>query len=93
MTELLSQAYAPKEGLFFPAPTLRAATREITDPLTTMAPGKTGVLNLIDLANLDTVSFIATDDLGRVHPDGTFEVLGRMDASDVRGCNLLVGSQ
>jgi len=92
MTELLSQAYAPKAGLFFPAPTLRASTREITDPLTTMALGKTGVLNLIDLANLDTISFIATDDLGRVHSNGTFEVLGRMDASDVRGCNLLVGS-
>jgi hypothetical protein len=90
MTELLSQAYAPKKGVFLPAPTLRATTREITDPLTTMATGKTGALNLIDLANLDTISFIATDDLGRVRPNGTFEVLGRMDASDVRGCNLLV---
>jgi hypothetical protein len=93
MTELLSQAYAPKAGIFLPAPTMRVATREITDPFATTAPGKTGALNLIDLANLDTISFIATDDLGRVHPDGTFEVLGRMDASDMRGCNLLVGSQ
>ncbi|WP_020569214.1 long-chain-fatty-acid--protein ligase [Neolewinella persica] len=92
MTELLSQAYAPEAGLFYPAPTLRATTREITDPLTATAPGKTGALNLIDLANLNTISFIATDDLGRVNADGTFEVLGRMDASDVRGCNLLVHS-
>jgi hypothetical protein len=90
MTELLSQAYAPKAGVFLPAPTLRASTREITDPFASTQPGKTGALNLIDLANLDTISFIATDDLGRVKDDGTFEVLGRMDASDVRGCNLLV---
>ena len=90
MTELLSQAYAPKNGVFHPAPTLRVHVREITDPFATLVPGKTGALNLIDLANLDTISFIATDDLGRTRPDGTFEVLGRMDASDVRGCNLLV---
>ncbi len=90
MTELLSQAYAPKNGLFFPAPTLRARARDITDPLSAVAPGKTGALNLTDLANLDTISFIATDDLGRVYKDGSFEVLGRLDASDVRGCNLLV---
>lgn len=90
MTELLSQAYAPQNGRFLPAPTLRAATRQLTDPLSPTIPGKTGPLNLTDLANLDTVSFIATDDLGRVYPDGSFEVLGRMDASDLRGCNLLV---
>lgn len=90
MTELLSQGYAPQNGIFHPAPTLRAATREITDPFSPAERGKTGALNLMDLANLDTISFIATDDLGRIHPDGTFEVLGRMDASDVRGCNLLV---
>lgn len=90
MTELLSQAYAPRDGLFLPAPTLRVAAREITDPFSEVAPGKTGALNLTDLANLDTISFIAADDLGRVHADGSFEVLGRMDASDVRGCNLMV---
>lgn len=90
MTELLSQAYAPQNGRFLPAPTLRVTTREITDPLAATAAGKTGALNLIDLANLDTISFIAADDLGRVYPDGSFEVLGRLDASDVRGCNLLV---
>lgn len=90
MTELLSQAYAPKDGIFLPAPTLRARARDITDPLSIVAHGKTGALNLTDLANLDTISFIATDDLGRVYEDGSFEVLGRLDASDVRGCNLLV---
>ncbi|SEQ69597.1 acyl transferase [Neolewinella agarilytica] len=90
MTELLSQAYAPREGVFLPAPTLRASTREITDPLSPTPVGRNGALNLIDLANVDTISFIATDDLGRVQANGSFEVLGRMDASDVRGCNLLV---
>lgn len=90
MTELLSQAYAPRNGVFIPAPTLRATAREITDPLSTVSTGKTGALNLTDLANLDTISFIATDDLGRVNADASFEVLGRMDTSDVRGCNLLV---
>ncbi|MCF8245240.1 MAG: acyl transferase [Saprospiraceae bacterium] len=90
MTELFSQAYSTGDGLFRPASTLRAFTREITDPLTPQLPGKTGILNLIDLANFDTCSFIATDDLGRVFPDGSFEVLGRVDNSDVRGCNLLV---
>lgn len=90
MTELLSQAYAPEKGIFRPAPTLRVSTRQITDPLSPTPTGKTGALNLMDLANLDTISFIASDDLGRLYADGTFEVLGRMDASDVRGCNLLV---
>ena len=90
MTELLSQAYAPRDGRFLPAPTLRASLRELTDPGAQPPSGKTGALNLTDLANLDTISFLATDDLGRVYPDGSFEVLGRMDASDVRGCNLLV---
>lgn len=90
MTELLSQAYAPVAGRFIPAATLAAFTREVSDPLRLRNDARTGALNLIDLANLDTISFIATDDLGRVYPDGTFEVLGRMDASDTRGCNLLV---
>lgn len=91
MTELLSQAYAPRDGVFLPAPTMRVHARQITDPFARAAPGKTGVLNVTDLANVDTLSFIATDDLARVRPDGTFEVLGRLDAADVRGCNLLVG--
>ncbi len=90
MTELLSQAYARQEGLFYPAPTMRVAARERTDPFQLQPPGRTGALNIIDLANVDTISFIATDDLGRVYEDHSFEVLGRLDASDVRGCNLMV---
>lgn len=90
MTELLSQAYSRGGGIFHPAPSMRVWARDITDPLSPARPGKTGALNLIDLANLDTVSFIATDDLGRIRPDGGFEVLGRLDAGDLRGCNLLL---
>ena len=91
MTELLSQAYAPSRGRFLPAPTLRVLPRDVTDPFAQPDYGRTAALNLIDLANLDTISFIASDDLGRVYADGSFEVLGRMDFSDMRGCNLLVG--
>lgn len=90
MTELLSQAYSKGEGVFYPAPTMRVVAREINDPFQWQQMGKTGVLNIIDLANIDTISFIATDDLGRVQEDGAFEVLGRLDASDLRGCNLLL---
>lgn len=91
MTELFSQAYAKQAGIFEPIPTLKALTRMTTDPLSIEREvGRLGVLNLIDLANLDTISFIATDDLGRVFADGTFEVLGRLDNADIRGCNLLV---
>jgi hypothetical protein len=90
MTELFSQAYSKGEGRFFPAPSMRVFSREITDPLTRQLPGKTGVLNIIDLANFDTCSFIATEDLGRVAADGSFEVLGRLDDTDIRGCNLMV---
>jgi phenylacetate-coenzyme A ligase PaaK-like adenylate-forming protein len=90
MTELLSQAYSQGEGIFQAAPTLRVWTREVTDPFQPMAAGRTGALNVIDLANLDTISFIATDDLGKVFADGSFEVLGRLDAGDIRGCNLLL---
>ncbi|GIV31056.1 MAG: hypothetical protein KatS3mg029_0407 [Saprospiraceae bacterium] len=90
MTELLSQAWSKGHGRFTPAPTLRVHAREITDPLAPQAPGRTGVLHLIDLANIDSCAFIATEDLGRVFADGSFEVLGRMDNSDMRGCNLMV---
>lgn len=92
MTELLSQGYSPGEGLFYPSPTLRVLLRDITDPLHVSLTGRTAALNIIDLANIDTVSFIATEDLGRVHADGSFEVAGRLDAGDVRGCNLMVGN-
>lgn len=91
MTELFSQAYAPNgDGFFIPAPTMRVVATEINDPFCPVAPGRTGVLNIIDLANFDTCSFIQTDDLGKVHADGRFEVLGRLDAAEMRGCNLMV---
>ena len=90
MTELFSQAYSLGEGRFRPASSMRVLTREITDPLSLRSDDRTGVLNIIDLANLDTISFIATEDLGKVYPDGSFEILGRLDASEIRGCNLMV---
>lgn len=90
MTELFSQAYSKGNGLFFPAPSMRVSTREITDPLSSQSFGKTGALNIIDLANYNTISFIATDDLGRTYENGAFEVMGRLDHSDIRGCNLMV---
>ncbi len=90
MTELLSQAYSTGNGLFEPGATMRVWMREPTDPFAPVKSGKTGAINVIDLANIDSISFIATDDLGRSCDDGCFEVLGRLDASDVRGCNLLV---
>ncbi|MEM9919764.1 MAG: acyl transferase [Bacteroidota bacterium] len=90
MTELLSQAYSKGAGIFYCPPSMKVFTREITDPLSPEKPGKTGAINIIDLANLDSCSFIATDDLGKVYKDGSFEVLGRMDNSDIRGCNLLL---
>jgi hypothetical protein len=89
MTEMLSQAYASGGELFAPAPTLRMFTTEINDPFSPTLPGRSGVLNIIDLANIDTCSFIATEDIGRVGTDGRFSVLGRMDASEIRGCNLM----
>ncbi len=89
MTELLSQAYSKGEGLFYPTATMRVLIRETTDPLSMERTGRPGAINIIDLANLDTISFIATEDLGRVNADQSFEVLGRLDYSDVRGCNLM----
>lgn len=95
MTELLSQAYAKKDGLFQCPPWMKVMTRDEDDPLTvqeprfqTVAP-LTGAINIIDLANVYSCSFIATDDVGRLYPDQSFEVLGRMDGSDLRGCSLL----
>ena len=93
MTELLSQAYSKGNGLFEPSATMRVLIRETTDPLHLLPAQKTGGINVIDLANIDSCSFIATDDLGRSYEDGTFRVLGRFDASDLRGCNLLVGEE
>lgn len=88
MTELLSQAYAQAEGVFKPISTMRALVRDISDPLETKLSGS-GVLNIIDLANIHSCSFIATEDMGKVNADGTFEVLGRMDFAALRGCSLM----
>jgi len=90
MTELNSQAYAPEKGLFTPAPTMKVMTRDINDPFQLLPKGKTGALNIIDLHNLASCAFIETKDIGRVAENGQFEVMGRMDNSDVRGCNLMV---
>jgi phenylacetate-coenzyme A ligase PaaK-like adenylate-forming protein len=90
MTELLSQAYSKGDGIFYCPPWMKVLIRDPQDPLTIYSePGKTGGINIIDLANINSCSFIATQDLGRLHPDGGFEVLGRFDNSDVRGCNLM----
>ena len=92
MTELLSQGYTAG-GLTFSTPSwMKVLIRETNDPLTTMAHGRNGGLNIIDLANIDSCAFIATQDLGTVYMDGTFEVLGRFDDSEIRGCNLMVGN-
>ena len=88
MTELLSQAYSKGGGKFLCPPWMKVLVRDEEDPLAVMEDGK-GVLNIIDLANIDSCAFIATDDAGIVHTDGSFEVIGRVDNSDVRGCSLL----
>jgi Acyl-protein synthetase, LuxE len=91
MTELISQGYSVKDGIFNTISTMKVVGRDINDPLSILPQnGRLSVLNVIDLGNLDTCSFIATDDLGRIYADGSFEILGRLDNSDIRGCNLLV---
>ncbi len=90
MTELLSQAYSKGEGIFFPSRTMQVMIRETTDPMNILPDRKTGGINVIDLANIDSCSFIATDDLGRRYEDGTFSLHGRFDSSELRGCNLLL---
>jgi phenylacetate-coenzyme A ligase PaaK-like adenylate-forming protein len=89
MTELLSQAYSDGKGLFETPPWMKVFVRDTEDPLTLQQNKKTGGINIIDLANLNSCSFIATQDLGKVYANGSFEVLGRFDHSDVRGCNLM----
>jgi phenylacetate-coenzyme A ligase PaaK-like adenylate-forming protein len=91
MTELLSQAYSKGDGLFYCPPWMKILIRDPQDPLSQISePGSTGGINIIDLANIHSCSFIAVDDLGKLHEDGSFEVLGRFDRSDIRGCNLLM---
>ena len=90
MTELLSQGYSNGNGLFDCPPWMKILTRDTEDALTIQQPNKTGGINVIDLANYNSCSFIATQDLGKVHENGTFEIIGRFDNSDIRGCNLMV---
>ena len=90
MTELLSQGYSMGNGIFKTPAWMQIRIRDTEDPLSIQPYGKTGGLNVIDLANINSCSFIATQDLGKSYADGSFEILGRFDHSDVRGCNLMV---
>lgn len=90
MTELLSQAYSKGDGIFTTPPWMKILIRDTNDPFSYLPAGRTGGINIIDLANIYSCSFIATQDLGKTNPNSSFEVLGRFDNSDIRGCNLLV---
>ena len=90
MTELLSQAYSKKDGIFHSPPWMRVLIRDPYDPFSMMSRESSGGINIIDLANLNSCSFIATQDIGKITPNGGFEVLGRFDNSDIRGCNLML---
>ena len=90
MTELLSQSYSKGNGIFKSPPWKKIFIRDVNDPLSFVEKEKTGGINIIDLANLYSCPFIATQDLGKLYEDGSFSVLGRFDNSDVRGCNLLI---
>lgn len=90
MTELLSQAYSKGHGKFTCPPWMQVSIRDINDPFSNVGNDQAGGINIIDLANVYSCSFIATDDLGRCCEDGTFEVLGRLDQSDIRGCSQMV---
>jgi len=89
MTELLSQAYSGGGGIFHTPNWMKVMVRDENDPLEVKHSGP-GIINIIDLANIHSCCFIATDDVGKLYPDGSFEVLGRMDNSDLRGCSLMV---
>lgn len=90
MTELMSQAYSKGEGRFHTPPWMRVMIRQVDDPFTQARVGKTGGINIIDLGNVDSCAFIETQDLGRLHGEASFEVMGRFDNADIRGCNLMV---
>ena len=90
MTELLSQAYSLGNGIFECPAWMQILIRDTEDAMTYVSNGKTGGINVIDLANINSCSFIATQDLGKKYPNNSFEVLGRFDNSDIRGCNLMV---
>lgn len=90
MTELLSQAYSKSDGRFDCPPWMKIMIRDAYDPFTYLDKGRTGGVNIIDLANIDSCAFLETSDLGKILPCGQFEILGRFDNSDARGCNLLI---
>lgn len=90
MTELLSQAYSKGDGVFEMPSWMKILTRDPEDALSIQPIGKSGGVNVIDLANINSCAFIATQDLGRIHVNGSFEILGRFDESDIRGCNLML---
>ena len=90
MTELLSQAYSAGDGKFYTPPWMKVFIRDIRDPFNILTEGKTGAINIIDLANIHSCAFVETQDIGKLNPDGSFEVLGRIDSSDIRGCSLLI---
>ena len=90
MTEVLSQAWSDGNGVFSCPPWMRILIHDINDPFQLSSENVTGAINIIDLANINSCSFIATDDIGRMHGENSFEVLGRLENSDLRGCNLLV---
>lgn len=90
MTELLSQAYSTGDGIYTAPPWMKIMVRDIYDPFRYVEEGKNGGINVIDLANIYSCSFIETKDVGKLYSDGTFEISGRFDFSDTRGCNLLV---
>lgn len=90
MTELLSQAYSKGDGLFYTPAWMKVLIRDVNDPFAFVESGKTGGINIIDLANINSCSFIATQDLGKQYLDSSFELIGRFDDSDLRGCNLMV---
>lgn len=91
MTELMSQAYAMADGKFETPPWMKVMIRSITDPFQYLGEGRSGGINIIDLANVESCAFLETEDMGRVYNNGSFEVLGRYDHSEQRGCNLLIG--
>ncbi len=90
MTELLSQAYSTAKGIFRSPPWMQFFTRDIYEPLSVLPVGERGAINVIDLANINSCCFIATDDIGCCYADKSFEIFGRLDNSDIRGCNLLM---
>jgi phenylacetate-coenzyme A ligase PaaK-like adenylate-forming protein len=90
MTELLSQAYSKGNGIYYCPPWMKVLIRDVNDPFSFLSSERTGGINIIDLANINSCSFIATQDLGQLYTNDSFRILGRFDNSDIRGCNLLV---